>query len=136
MLANFTIKTQKLSSIQTANCKFFYNIATVSSYICFLLIYSLSSSCLPLCLSISHISLSFLCLFITFSSVFTLHHFTLHSSSLRSSLLTIFFIFSLVDYPSLVFADPSVVMDCSWVWLGFGFDGFGSNGFQDWFVLG
>ena len=27
-------------------------------------------------------------------------------------------------------------MGCSWVWLGFGFDGFGSNGFQDWFVLG
>ena len=35
-----------------------------------------------------------------------------------------------------MFADLLVVMGCLSVWLGFGFDGFGSNEFQDWFVLG
>ena len=39
-------------------------------------------------------------IFITLSSIFRLHHFSLQSSSLRSSLFTIFFIFSLVAYPS------------------------------------
>ena len=75
------------------------------------------------------------------TSVFSLHHFSLCSSSLRSSLFTIFFIFfsrRLFADPSSVFADPSMVIGCSWVWLGFGFDGFGSNGFwvDQWFVDG
>ena len=111
MLANFTIKTQKPSFIRTVNCKFFYNTATVPFYmqnvtvaacIYFLLISSLSSSCLPL-LHLSHLSLISLPLH---HSLFNLQASSLHHFTTSQSLST-----HLQSLPN-----------CQWLWVirGFG----------------